>query len=168
MIGVGRRGCMPHNLRGPGGPAHRRPSLHQLPLFQPGGWTGQVRAGGRQGALFGGSVRDADRLGKQIVNRGRSLTQGLSTGRIGNRFYSTIVCERFWTSAPNAIEVTTLTSRLGRADADRFLMPELDGRRGTTALASAVKRHVVIGDVEAHAVGEAADRALQRVVLEGL
>ena len=31
-----------------------------------------------------------------------------------------------------------------------------------------MQRHVVIGDVEGDAVGEPADRALQRVVLEGL
>src|SRR3954453_13056166 len=60
---------------GPGGPAHRRPSLLHVPLFQPGGWTGQVRAGGRQGSLFGGSVRDADRLGNSIVNRVWAATQ---------------------------------------------------------------------------------------------
>ena len=37
------------------------------------GWSGQDRAGGRQGSLFGGSVRDADRLGMSIVNRRRAL-----------------------------------------------------------------------------------------------
>ena len=48
----------PQKLRG--GPAHRRPSLLWDRSFSRG-WTGQVRAGGRQGSLFGGSVRDADR-----------------------------------------------------------------------------------------------------------
>ena len=36
------------------------------------GWSGQDRAGGRQGSLFGGSVRGADRLGMPIVNRSRA------------------------------------------------------------------------------------------------
>src|SRR3954452_8660904 len=98
MIGVGRRGCMPHNLRGPGGPAHRRPSLPQLPLFQPGGWTGQVRAGGRQGSLRGvregcrplgqrhrkqGLARGARALGRPLTPRRRGGAVKSRSGRLG-------------------------------------------------------------------------------------
>ena len=69
---------------GEGGPAHRRPSLLQEPLFQPilAGLVRTEREVGR-GSLFGGSVRDADRLGSTIVNRSlavcaRSPDRGLT------------------------------------------------------------------------------------------
>src|SRR3954454_4078889 len=44
----------------------------------------------------------------------------------------------------------------------------LNGRSGSAVAAAAVERDVVIGDVEGDTAGQAADRALERVVLEGL